>query len=751
MKNTILIFFLFLTSFSYSQRQDSIVIGQQFGLDAAGRVIPLGVTGTSAFTSTSLSPNATWSSGWLSRGQFISAQTILYSDNASGSYTIEYSEDNGQTLSMPTITVPYTPSQGTRVGAFSINASFVRFTYTNGSIVQNKFKFEIRFQTTAAQASYETLNAAGADTRLAQWSKTRIETKDSDTGTYKPIYRTGNSLNVHVDNQSVSTPTVDSNQTRKNVNATITNPVTSVSINNFPSTQSVSGTVNANVSFPSNQAVTVSNPVNSVAVTNFPSTQTITGTVNANVTFPSNQNTTVTNFPDSNQYRRNVIATISNPTTSVSVNNFPSFPDSSSTRKSVLATITNPTTSISVTNNDYSKDSSLHNGFAKTQITNFPTNQAVTVSNPVNSLSVNNFPATQQVGGTVTANVAFPANQTVTVSNFPSTQAVSGNVSVSNFPATQNVSVTSQVPLPTGTNTIGNVNINGTVPISGTVTSTTDSTKTRLVHNVNVIGTVPVSGTFFQSTQPVSGTVAISNPPVVSANDSSKYRKVISIDNYPAVQPVSGNINATIQGTPTVNANVTFPTTQNVNVTGFDSTKTRLNQTTTVTNSFNLESTQQSILTGINGVNTDQGAPTDAAATTGTGTYGEIALLKGMLNALVNGVSTTTTPFTPYFFPYLTTSAVQTLKASSGSIGSVQISNPTSTDLYIQFFNTTGAVTLGTTVPTISLPIDATQGNINFNNAAGIFFSTGIKYAITTTPNGNGAPASTIYATIAYK
>jgi hypothetical protein len=56
------------------------------------------------------------------------------------------------------------------------------------------------------------------------------------------------------------------------------------------------------------------------------------------------------------------------------------------------------------------------------------------------SVSVNNFPATQAVSGTVDVG-NFPATQQVSgsvdVGNFPATQAVSGSIGVSNFPATQ--------------------------------------------------------------------------------------------------------------------------------------------------------------------------------------------------------------------------------------------------------------------------------------------------------------------------
>lgn len=170
------------------------------GKDAAGQNAALQLSGTIAITTTPLAANGAWLTAWLPRGQYIGAQTNIYSD-AAGTYLIEYSDDGGATLSMPAIPVSYSPTQGTRKGAFDIGASFVRFTFTNGSVAQTKFKFEIRFLTTNAQYSVETLNAPGADSRFAAWNKSRIETKTSDaTNDYAPIYRSGNALRVFVDN-----------------------------------------------------------------------------------------------------------------------------------------------------------------------------------------------------------------------------------------------------------------------------------------------------------------------------------------------------------------------------------------------------------------------------------------------------------------------------------------------------------------------------------------------------------------------
>jgi hypothetical protein len=59
---------------------------------------------------------------------------------------------------------------------------------------------------------------------------------------------------------------------------------THVSVDNFPATQTVDGSVDANVTFPVTQTVD-----GSISVDNFPATQTVDGSVDANVTFPVTQ------------------------------------------------------------------------------------------------------------------------------------------------------------------------------------------------------------------------------------------------------------------------------------------------------------------------------------------------------------------------------------------------------------------------------------------------------------------------------
>lgn len=176
------------------------------------------------------------------------------------------------------------------------------------------------------------------------------------------------------------------------------------------------------------------------------------------------------------------------------------------------------------------------------------------------SVSVSNFPATQAVSGSVTANAGtgtFAVSSTqlptalvsdrLKVDGSGVTQPISGSISVSNFPATQAV---------TGTFW------QATQPISGTVTANTGLsqplTDTQLrATAVPVSGpltdtqlrasAVPVSGTFWQATQPISGTVTATQATAANLNAT-----VAGSGSFTAQQATAANLNATVvQGTAT--------------------------------------------------------------------------------------------------------------------------------------------------------------------------------------------------------
>jgi hypothetical protein len=100
--------------------------------------------------------------------------------------------------------------------------------------------------------------------------------------------------------------------------------------------------------------------------------------------------------------------------------------------------------------------------------------------------------------------VAFPATQvvsgTVSVGNFPASQTISGAVSVSNFPATQAISATS-LPLPTGAATETTIaSISGKLPSA--LVSDRLKVDVAFPTTQTISGSVSVSN--FPATQPIS-------------------------------------------------------------------------------------------------------------------------------------------------------------------------------------------------------------------------------------------------------
>jgi hypothetical protein len=216
-------------------------------------------------------------------------------------------------------------------------------------------------------------------------------------------------------------------------------------------------------------------PAANVAVTNWPASQNVNGTVS------------VSNFPATQPVSGTVGIT-----GSVSVGNFPATQPVSGT-----VSVGNFPASVEVSN-DAGNPLPVS---GTVSVGNFPAIQPVS-----GSVSVSNFPATQAVTGTFWQ-ATQPVSGSVSVSNFPATQPVSGSVTVSNFPATQPVSGSVGI---TGSVSVGNFpavqTVNGTVSVG------------------NFPATQAVTGTFWQTTQPVSGTVTANqgtSPWIVSSTGGS--------------------------------------------------------------------------------------------------------------------------------------------------------------------------------------------------------------------------------------
>lgn len=99
----------------------------------------------------------------------------------------------------------------------------------------------------------------------------------------------------------------------------------------------------------------------------------------------------------------------------------------------------------------------------------------------------------------------------------------------------------------------------------------------------------------------------------------------------------------------------------------------------------------------------------------------------------------------------------QTISGSAGKFGGyMTLINLNSSPAYIQVFDTTGAVTLGTTAPNfvIAIPANSTAANgvgANMELSNGLAITNGIKIAATTTSNGASTVATGVTGTILFK
>lgn len=156
---------------------------------------------------------------------------------------------------------------------------------------------------------------------------------------------------------------------------------------------------------------------------------------------------------------------------------------------------------------------------------------------------------------------------------------------------------------------------------------------------------------------------------------------------------------------------------------------------------------------------------TSAAGTTGTGVPAAGAMgfdgtnyqrlstnTSGVQN--INLSPSSTGGWTPFFVNTVTSTV--TVSSAAGKFGGYMLINLNSAPAYLQVFDTTGAVTLGTTTPTfvLAIPANATPANglaANLELTVGVSIANGIKIAATTTPNGSTTVTTGLTGSIWYK
>lgn len=119
----------------------------------------------------------------------------------------------------------------------------------------------------------------------------------------------------------------------------------------------------------------------------------------------------------------------------------------------------------------------------------------------------------------------------------------------------------------------------------------------------------------------------------------------------------------------------------------------------------------------------------------------------------VNLSPTASGGWTPYLANVVTTTV--TVSGAAGKFGGYQLINLNSVPVFLQCFDTTGTVTLGTTPPTfvITLPANATAANgisATEEMANGIVLVNGLKVAACTTVTGGTTVSTGVSGTILY-
>lgn len=83
---------------------------------------------------------------------------------------------------------------------------------------------------------------------------------------------------------------------------------------------------------------------------------------------------------------------------------------------------------------------------------------------------------------------------------------------------------------------------------------------------------------------------------------------------------------------------------------------------------------------------------------------------------------------------------VETIKGEAGQLCLLEVRNPNAAEAWLQLFDHANPA-VGTTPPALSFYIPANGANDKMFTVP-IEFLTAIKYAVTTTPTGNGAPVA---------
>jgi hypothetical protein len=267
-------------------------------------------------------------------------------------------------------------------------------------------------------------------------------------------------------------------------------------------------------------AATIASGTSNINLGNFPTIQTVTGTVNA-ISASGTQNAHIDNFPTvqtvevanlPSSYPGAI--TIASGTSNLNIGNFPNTQTVEIANNSIVTTATSGTNYEHI-DNFPTVQTVQFNPSQSVGISNFPASQPITVTSGTSNINVGNFPTVQEVyvinegssstlgavtaaSGTLNSHIDnFPTIQTVEVANFPtiaeSVTIASGtsNINIGNFPTVTTVQQSSNTPwLVSGT-----LNVSPSFfTVSGTVTNITGSgIQHALIDNFPTVTTVQVA------------------------------------------------------------------------------------------------------------------------------------------------------------------------------------------------------------------------------------------------------------------
>jgi hypothetical protein len=305
----------------------------------------------------------------------------------------------------------------------------------------------------------------------------------------------------------------------------------SIYVTNMPATQAVSGSVVVvNTSLAVNNLPAIQNVSGSTTVADGGNTtlgylddQAILGNAEGSVNARLRGIGTIFDdvWDDDNKALR--IIQTSSASSTVGINNFPA-----SQVISGSVTVLNSTSSSSVVVTSGSVYV-LNNSTSTASGSTFVSGGSVNISN---SIAISNLPTSQQVSGSVSVN-----SGSISVVNFPSNQTISGSVTVLNSTSSSSVVVTS-----------GSVYVlnNGTSVSSGSTFTTGGSVNVlNFPDTQKISGSVTVlNNTSSSSVVVTSGSIYVLNNSV-SSGSTSVTGGSINVVNFPSVQPISGSVSVT--------------------------------------------------------------------------------------------------------------------------------------------------------------------------------------------------------------